>query len=158
MNERIWRVATAILWYVTLLAGYFSREVYDGIRHFARVNPLTAFVNNPWFVAVGLSYIVGRFVREKGLSIGMSRTTSLYDGIVYGLISVVAFSALPLPLILTRLPSNARILYLGYALKLAAFIYVLSLFTRYLVSSDERVFFRTRSSQRAPRQFGSDTQ
>ncbi len=146
------------MWYVTLLAGYFSREVYDGVRQFARVNPLTALVNNPWFVAIGLSYVVGRFIREKGLSIGMNRTTSLYDGIVYGLISVAAFSALPLPLILTRLPANARILYLGYALKLGAFIYLLNLFTRYLVFGDDRVFFRTGGTQRAPRQFGGEAQ
>jgi hypothetical protein len=153
MTERGWRIASAILWYVTILAGYFSREVYDGVRHLARVNPLTAFVNNPWFVAIGLSYVVGRFVRAKGLSLGMSPTVALYDGIVYGLISLVAFSALPLPLILTRLPSNARILYLGYALKLAAFMYLLSLFTRYLVSGDDKVFFRMRGAQRV----GGDT-
>jgi len=157
MNERRWRIANAILWYITMLTGYFSREVYDGLRHFARVNPLTAFVNNPWFVAIALSFVVGRFVRQKGLSTGMSPTASLYDGIVYGLISVVAFSALPLPLVLTRLPSNARILYLGYALKLGAFVYLLSLFTRYLVSGDDMVFFRTRSRQRAPRQSDGDS-
>ena len=158
MDERRWRIANALLWYVTLLAGYFSREVYDGVRHFARVNPLTSLVNNPWFVALGLSYVVGRFVREKGLSLGMSSTTSLYDGIVYGLISVVAFSALPLNLLVTRLPENARILYVGYALKMVSFIYLLRLFTRCLVLGDDNIFFRTRSMQRGERKFGGDTQ
>jgi len=139
-----------------LLAGCFSREVYDGIRDFAHVNPLRALVNNPWFVAIGLSFVVGRFVRAKGLSNGMNAATSLYEGLGFGLVSLVAFSALPVHLLLTRLPANARILYLGYALKFGSFAYLLKLFTRYLVFGDDNVFLRPRGQQHRDRRVGDE--
>ena len=151
MNERRWRVASAFLWHIALLIGYFSREIYDGVRDFARVNPLEAWVNNPWFLPIALCFVVGRFVRDKGLSNGLSAVTSLYEAIGFGLMSLVAFSALPLRLILTGLPVNARILYLGYGLKLGSFLYLVSFFTRYLVFGDDNVFFRPHGRRGRPR-------
>lgn len=146
-NERCWRTANAVLWYMALLTGYFSREVYDGIRDFAHVNTLKAFVNNPWFLPITLAFVVGRFVREKGLSKGFHASISMYEGIGFGLVSLVAFSALPLHLLLDGVPSSERILYFWYALKLGTLIYLLSFFTRYLVLGDDNVFFRSHRVQ-----------
>lgn len=150
MNERRWRIANAVLWYVALLVGCFSREVYDGLRGFAHVNPFEAWVNSPWLLPVTLSYVVGRFVRDKGLSNGVSARASLYEGIGFGLVSLVAFSAFPLHLLWTNLPPNARILYLGYLLKLCSFLYLLRFFTRYLLFGDDKVFFRSYGRHRPP--------
>jgi len=132
---------------MALLTGYFSREVYDGIRDFARVNTLKAFVNNPWFLPITLAFVVGRFVREKGLSKGFDASVCMYEGIGFGLLSLVAFSALPLQFLLEGIPSSERILYFWYALKLGTLIYLLSFFTRYLVLGDDDVFFSSRRTQ-----------
>jgi len=152
VNTRRWRVANAVLWYLTLLMGYFSREVYDGLREIAHMSPLTAWVNNPWFLPLALSYVVGRFVRDKGVSTGLNAVTAAYEGIGFGLVALVAFSALPVSLLMALLPSNARILYLGYLLKLGSFVYLVVLFTRYLVIADENAFFGSYVSHRQSQQ------
>jgi len=148
-DERGWRAANAVLWYLALFTGYFSREVYDGIRDFARVNVLQACVNNPWFLPITLSFVVGRFVREKGLSKGLNSSISMYEGIGFGLVSLVAFSALPMQLLLEGIPATERILYFWYALKLGALLYLLRFFTRYLIFGDDDVFFRSHRPQDA---------
>lgn len=147
-DERGWRIANAVLWYTALFTGYFSREVYDGIREFARVNALKAFVNNPWFIPITLSFVVGSFVRQKGLSKGLTASMSTYEGIGFALVSLVAFSALPLQLLFEGVPATERILYFWYALKLGTLIYLLSFFTRYLVFGDDDAFFRLHRARR----------
>lgn len=144
-DKRAWRIANAVLWYIAILMGCFSREVYDGVRRFARVNPLDAWVNNPWFLAIALSYVVGHFVRNKGLSNGLNAVNALYEGIGFGFVSLVAFSALPIGLLVTPLPVTARILYLGYVLKFASFFYLFVCLTRYLVCGDDNAFFRAQA-------------
>lgn len=137
-----WRIANAVLWYVVLVVGCFSREAYDVVRRLARVNPFDAWVNNPWFLPIALSYVVGRFVRNKGLSNGLNAVSALYEGIGFGLISLVAFSALPIGLLATPLPPSYRLLYLGYGLKFACWLYLVVCLTRYLIFGNDNAFFR----------------
>ncbi len=146
-DDRGWRIANAVLWYLALFTGYFSREVYDGIRDFARVNTLRACVNNPWFLPVTLSFVVGRFVHGKGLSKGLNASISMYEGIGFGLVSLVAFSALPLQLLLEGIPPAERILYFWYALKLGTLVYLLRFFTRYFILGDDDAFFSSHRPQ-----------
>ena len=147
VDKRGWRIANAVLWYIALVIGCFSREAYECVRRFARVNPLEAWINNPWFLPIALSYVVGRFVRDKGLSNGLNAINALYEGIGFGLISLVAFSALPIGILATPLPVDTRLLYLGYALKFASFVYLVVCLTRYLVFGDDNAFFRAQSRQ-----------
>jgi hypothetical protein len=140
-----WRIANAILWYVVLAIGLCSCEAYDGIHRFARVNRFEAWVNHPWFLPIALSYVVGRFVRNKGISSGLNAVNALYEGIGFGLISLVAFSALPIGLLATPLPPTYHLLYLGYALKFACWLYLVVSLTRYLIFGNDNAFFRARA-------------
>jgi hypothetical protein len=137
-----WRVANAVLWYVVLVVGCFSREAYDVVRRFARVNRFDAWVNNPWFLPIALSYVVAHFVRNKGISSGLNAVNALYEGIGFGLISLVAFSALPVSFLAIPLPAGARLLYLGYILKIASWLYLAACLTRYLIFGNDSAFFR----------------
>jgi len=140
-----WRIANAILWYVVLVAGCFSREAYDVVRLLARVNRFEAWVNNPWFLPIALAYVVARFVRNKGLSNGLSAVSALYEGIGFGLISLVAFSALPIGYLTVPLPPSARLVYLWYALKFGCWLYLAICLTCYLVFGNDNAFFRVRA-------------
>jgi uncharacterized membrane protein YsdA (DUF1294 family) len=148
VDERGWRIANAVLWYVVLVTGCFSRETYEGVRHFARVNRFDAWVNNPWFLPIALSYVVAQFVRNKGISNGLNAVNALYEGIGFGLISLVAFSALPMGLLMIPLPSGTRLLYLGYVLKIASWLYLATCLTRYLIFGNDKAFFRARACRR----------
>ena len=144
-----WRMANAILWCVTLVVGFFSREAFDVIRGVARVNPFNAWVNNPWFLPIALSYVVGRFVRDRGVANGLNPLSALYEGIGFGLVSLVAFSALPVRLLAQPLPAGARILYVGYFLKSVSLVYIAVCLARYL-GGDDKAFFRAQTrTQRA---------
>jgi hypothetical protein len=151
-----WRVANAVLWYVVLVVGCFSREAYDVVRRLARVNPFDAWVNNPWFLPIALSYVVGRFVRNRGLSNGLNAVSALYEGVGFGLISLVAFSALPIGYLMVPLPPSARPLYLGYALKFGCWLYLAVRLTCYLVCAKDDAFFRARAHRYVTRDSMSD--
>ena len=105
-------------------------------------------MNNPWFLSIALSYVVGRFVRNKGVSSGLNAVNALYEGIGFGLISFVAFLAFPMDYLRDPLPSGARILYLGYALKFGCWLYLAGCLTRYLVLGNDNAFFRARACRR----------
>ena len=149
-TEWLWRIANALLWYLTLLLGCFSREAYDGLRKFAHVNPLDAWVNNPWFLPIALSLVIGRFVRHKGASRGLSGAVSFQEGLGFGLLALVAFSSLPFRLLAAPLPLGARVLYMGYLIKLAAFGYLVVVFTNYLLFGNDNAFFPSRKRESAP--------
>jgi len=155
-DKRGWRIANAVLWYVVLVAGCFSREAYDVVRRLARVNPFDAWVNNPWFLPIALSYVVGRFVHNKGLSNGLNTVRALYEGIGFGLISLVAFSALPIGYLTVPLPSSARLLYLGYALKFGCWLYLAACLTCYLILGNDNAFFHARAHRHLARDSMSD--
>lgn len=147
-----WSTPTFLLWVLFLVFGVLFEPLFFILREAAGVTTKTAFVNNPQVVIIAMAVYVARF------SLLRSRETQPHapafdrgsQTVFIGVVTFVAFFWLPIEAVGKLgdaiFPSRTWLYYVyggvvaAIIIKLICWIYLLSLFFRYYVLDNERVF------------------
>jgi hypothetical protein len=144
IQHDLWRIPTYVLWLVCLVAALFPERVYYGLRSAAWVTTQGALVNSHYVVPLGFAAFFAFFAYHVIRQVQPQSHTAASVAVQMGLIAFLACLPVELQSVAdyTRIPVALyrRLAYLLVTVKIASWLYLFALITRYYWTRGAVVF------------------
>jgi hypothetical protein len=147
-----WRIPTFLMWLVFMLVGFFPDAVFRYLQMAAWVVRYEALVTSPLVLTIAFAGYLAAFAYSESVRGRCPQQLALGNAIQIGAVSLVAFLPVTLEAIRFAMAMQyANLLYVSFivlttvAIKLMAWVYLLSFLVRYYLLGQDKVFARMAS-------------